>query len=210
MPADEFDEYTVIAVNDYYPNPETPCWAVDMMKPDGTPHRHVFPKDTLAWRAAEYGIDPADTEQLMDIVLHEPWAPHPDDALTAAEDPVLAAGMLAPAVASRGTVAAGDPVPTTLYTARTTAEAREAHLMRISYAKARVRVTGPQGKGGSSPLGKILDTAIDPQDVAARAAWVDANRRRLQGEQVPEEPRLPIDQTAVRRAIASDKEATRA
>lgn len=40
--------------------------------------RHVFPDDTLEWRAAEYGIDPADTETLLDMVLWEPHLPEPD------------------------------------------------------------------------------------------------------------------------------------
>lgn len=34
---------------------------------------HVFPFDTLEWRAAEYDIDPADIETLLDIVLAEPY-----------------------------------------------------------------------------------------------------------------------------------------
>lgn len=34
---------------------------------------HVFPKDILEWRAAEYGIDPADRGTLLDIVLVEPY-----------------------------------------------------------------------------------------------------------------------------------------
>ena len=37
-----------------------------------TRYEHTFPVDTLEWRAAEYGIDPADTATLMDIVLAEP------------------------------------------------------------------------------------------------------------------------------------------
>lgn len=35
-------------------------------------YSHTFPPDTLEWRAAEYGIDPADTATLLDIVLAEP------------------------------------------------------------------------------------------------------------------------------------------
>lgn len=34
---------------------------------------HVFPTDTLEWRAAEYGIDPSDVDTLMDIILAEPY-----------------------------------------------------------------------------------------------------------------------------------------
>lgn len=35
-------------------------------------YQHLFPLETLEWRAAEYGIDPADTATLLDIVLTEP------------------------------------------------------------------------------------------------------------------------------------------
>jgi hypothetical protein len=42
--------------------------------------RHVFPHDTLEWRAAEYGIDPADTATLLDIVLAEPYLTDEDYA----------------------------------------------------------------------------------------------------------------------------------
>lgn len=40
---------------------------------------YIFPRDTLEWRAAEYGIDPADTETLLDIVLYEPHLEIPPD-----------------------------------------------------------------------------------------------------------------------------------
>ena len=48
--------------------------ALDVTDDEGKTVRtaHVFPKDTLEWRAAEYGIDPADTQTLLDIVLFEP------------------------------------------------------------------------------------------------------------------------------------------
>lgn len=41
---------------------------------DGTTSRLLFilPTDAMEWRAAEYGIDPADTATLLDIVLAEP------------------------------------------------------------------------------------------------------------------------------------------
>jgi hypothetical protein len=47
---------------------------VDVTGDDGLTVRtaYVFPKDTLEWRAAEYGLDPADTQTLLDIVLFEP------------------------------------------------------------------------------------------------------------------------------------------
>ncbi|ARX81516.1 hypothetical protein SMD44_00914 [Streptomyces alboflavus] len=189
------DTYEVIAVTEYWPNPDTPCWAVDMRKPDGGTYRHVFPTDTLAWRAAEYGLDPADTAALLDVVLHEPFAPHPDDPITAADDPVLAAGLMSPANVSRGTVRAGDPVPTTLYTAETAQAAREAHLMRIAHARTHVvRVSVPKGK--ASPLAVITRQPLDAADVAARASKVEANRRRVQAR--PEAP-VVLDSAADRR-----------
>jgi len=42
---------------------------------DGTSSESVclMPSDTMEWRAAEYGIDPADTATLADIVLAEPF-----------------------------------------------------------------------------------------------------------------------------------------
>lgn len=55
---------------------EQPMWVVDGTRTadDGTVQRfrHMFPVDTTEWRAAEYGIDPADTATLLDIVLAEP------------------------------------------------------------------------------------------------------------------------------------------
>lgn len=49
-----------------------PCWQVRMIRPDGMPCVHVMPQNILEWRAAEYGIDPVDTDTLLEIVLHEP------------------------------------------------------------------------------------------------------------------------------------------
>lgn len=72
------------------------CWLVEQAHPDGTPHLHVFPTDTLAWRAAEYGIDLADTDTLLDIVLHEPHLPGDDRLLpTAANRDAARADLLA-------------------------------------------------------------------------------------------------------------------
>jgi hypothetical protein len=44
------------------------AWMVEYDDASG----HGFPPETLAWRAAEYGIDPTDTATLLEIVLHEP------------------------------------------------------------------------------------------------------------------------------------------
>ena len=69
--------------------------------------KHAFPVDTLEWRAAEYGIDPADLDTLLDIVLHEPFLGEPDQP-----------DML-------------------LYDAPTVEEARAYHLARIDAVKAK-------------------------------------------------------------------------
>lgn len=34
-------------------------------------YEHRFPHEALRWRAAEYGIDPLDSETLLHVVLHE-------------------------------------------------------------------------------------------------------------------------------------------
>ena len=179
------DIYEITEVGDYFPNPDTPCWYVDMQRPDGSLRRHVFPKTILAWRAAEYGIDADDTETLLDIVLHEPFAPHPDNPLTANTDPVLAAGLLSRAVVSRGTTRAGDLVPTTLYTADTTEQAREAHLMRIEHAKNEVvRIRAPKASS-RDPLDTIKAAGVDRAVVDDFAGRVDEHRRRMRGEHLP-------------------------
>lgn len=51
-----------------------PHWRVffDIPGADGpTVHCHAFPQVALLWRAAEYGIDPADSRTLLQVVLHE-------------------------------------------------------------------------------------------------------------------------------------------
>lgn len=57
-------------------------WVVEGLahNDDGTTIRtvHLLPVDTLEWRAAEYGIDPADTATLLDIVLAEPYLSEED------------------------------------------------------------------------------------------------------------------------------------
>lgn len=208
------DIYEITEVGEYFPNPDTPCWYVDAQRPDGSVRRHVFPKSTLAWRAAEYGIDPADTGTLLDIVLHEHFAPHPDNPLTAADDPVLAAGLFSRAAVSRGMTRAGDLVPTTLYTAETTEQAREAHLMRIAHAKTEVvHIQAPKGRG-RDPLDTIRAAGVDRSTVAEFETRVDEHRRRLRGERIPRhtDPTMPPPDSSARRPDVNrdSKEAIRA
>jgi hypothetical protein len=60
-------------------------WVVAMTRvhDDGSTEEgsHVFPKDALEWRAAEYGIDPADRDTLLDIILTEPHLSEEDRAV---------------------------------------------------------------------------------------------------------------------------------
>lgn len=198
--------YEITELTEYYPNPHTPCWLVETRRSDdGNLHRHIFPKATLAYRAAEYGIDPADTDTLVDIVLHEPFAPSPDDPYTAADDPAPAAGLLSPATAARGTAAVGDLVPTTLANAKTIEKAREAHLLRIQYAKTHVaKVTSPKGK--PDPLAPIRSSTVDRDLVARHTAWVAERRAHIRGEGRTPRPDIVLDTTTADRR----KETTRA
>lgn len=196
-------EFIVQAVSEYWPNPDTPCWAVDMLKPDGSEHRHVFPKVTLENLAAEYGIDPTAVDDLLDIALHAPYAPHPDDP--SSEDPAAAAGLLSPALVSRGTARKGDLIPTTLYTAADAGEALAAHRLRIEYAKAnRVKVVAPKGR--KDPLAAIRSGhGIDPQRVAVKAQAIQQRRLIVQGR-APRPSQTPDAPMASRHPAAKDVE----
>lgn len=124
------DEYEVIDVGETHPTPERPCWYVTMRKPDGTLHQHFFPKTTLEWRAAEYGLtDPA---EILDVILH---------------------GRLRPRKTHDGGVSLVSPAtnppaaeePVTLWTAKSTSEARDAHRQAIAAVKTERRVVDPSG-----------------------------------------------------------------
>jgi hypothetical protein len=181
-----------------------PCWRVQTTDGGGLIHEVLMPQTTLAWRAAEYGIDPADTTTLLDVILHEPFLPDLDDPDAAAADPAAKAGMTVPARQAHGRTRKGDPEPVRLRNALTIADARTAHLMRIAAIKDTVRVDTPGGKGASNPLQQIHDTPVDPALVAKLAGRVDQARRRYRGERIPRNPQpdLPVDDTVQRRARA--------
>lgn len=65
------DEHRVDSVERIVIGRRDDYWAVAMTASDGTRMMHVFPPETLNWRAAEYGIDPEDSQTLLDVVLHE-------------------------------------------------------------------------------------------------------------------------------------------
>lgn len=156
------------------------CWQVFYLDENGDRHSHTFPKDTLSWRAAEYGIDPADVDTLLDIVLHEPHVEHVEPG--------------APQMAARGFVGKATGVDTslTIMTADTVDDAREAHLARIAAVKERVTIGGPQvvARGFAAapdPFGLIRQAyQPDHEAVAEMRAQVEAARRRHRGEPLKE------------------------
>lgn len=75
---------------------------------DGARIDHVFPLDTLEWRIAEYGLDPADLDTVLDMVLAEPWL---NDGVDQTH-------------------------PQSLFNANTIGEARTFHLSRVQAWKA--------------------------------------------------------------------------
>jgi hypothetical protein len=164
------DLYVTQSIEDYWPNPETPCWRIAHMKPDGSLHLHIMPKTTLAARSVEYGIDPADAETLWDIAIHEPFMVHPYDLVSverAGGDPAFALGLVVPALRGVGSRAPGDMIGVTCHTARTPADARAAHLARLGHCKSEiVTVADPDGHrlpalGHSEPAGLVAKLRRD-------------------------------------------------
>jgi hypothetical protein len=154
----------------------TTCWRVTYRKEDGTNHTHVFPKDTFDWRAAEYDIDPADIETLMDVVLHEPYVDPMDTA-------VREAGKLSPALQNNKTTRRGEPEPTNLFNAESISEAREAHLLRIEDAKTnRVNIRAPKG---ADPRDEIRNKYRVNRSAVAEKKQLVTEGRRLLREGIP-------------------------
>ena len=175
-------EYTVESVETYWPNPSTECWAVTMLRPDSGTHAYVFPKFSLAQRAAEYGFDPGDIDTLLDIVLHEQFIHTTGNP---ADDPAAQQGMMTPALTSRK----GDMEPVDLFNAPTITQARDAHLARVEHAKkTRGRVRSPAK--GPDPLDVIRSGhGVTADEVASRARTVDLERRSLRGQLTDDERR---------------------
>lgn len=131
---------------------DTDCWQVVTRATGDTGITHVFPKATLEWRAAEYGIDPDDVDTLLDVVLHEQLL---DEATAGA------------AVRS-------------LASARSTADARQAHVSRLAGVKSGHRI---DLGGKDSPLDVIrARPGISVDGVREKREWVDIHRwTRLYG-----------------------------
>jgi hypothetical protein len=157
----------------------------------GQPVRvHLFPKATLDYRAAEYGIDPADVGTLLDVVLHEPFIPDPTDPANHAGDAAAKKGHQVRARQDAGRVRKGDLVPAWLYNADDIDQARAAHLERIGDVKQRIAAIKPP-KNGPDPLDVIRGAYVpDPARIAGHRGHVQATRRALRGEKTPI-PRRP-------------------
>lgn len=163
------DRYEIVDVGEMLPNPEHPCWYVTMRRPDGQLHQHVFPKATLEWRAAEYGLtDPA---EILDVILHEPLRPR------AAHDDRMS--MTSPV---KKTVPGPEPV--TLWTAKSTGEARQAHRQAIAAAKAKAAVVDPSGH-----LAHIAARhGMTADGIREKTEHVDTTRWLMQYGGLPAEP----------------------
>jgi hypothetical protein len=113
--------------------PGTPAYVVSMRKPDGEMHHHTMPKHTIAAKAIEYGMDSeADFDDVVDMILHEPFAPNAGEP----GDPAVLAGYF--------TKIGGQVVAASLHTAETIKDAREAEQLRTQHAKEHnVRINFP-------------------------------------------------------------------
>jgi hypothetical protein len=132
---------------------DTECWHVVTRAGDGHGLTHVFPKAALEWRAAEYGISPADTDTLLDVILHEQL--FDEETAEAAKNSLAAAAS--------------------------TADARQAHLARITASKQGGERIVLDGK--DSPLDTIrARPGIDMDGVRVKRELVDVHRwNRLYG-----------------------------
>lgn len=68
------DEYVVQEVDEFTTGAGAEFWRVTMRRPDDEIVHHLFPKETLEWRAAEYGLD--DPAEILDVILHSKFAEH--------------------------------------------------------------------------------------------------------------------------------------
>ncbi|MEU6234414.1 hypothetical protein [Kitasatospora sp. NPDC047058] len=135
------DIYTITETYEVTSANGVPHWVVVMTATDGSRHQHAFPKDTVTWRAAEYGINVDDTETLLDVILHEPYI----------------------------TPADVQAEPLTLTTAKSKNDAKAAHLARIAAVKKRRRIDGikaPADRGKPDPLAAIRVHRNAPERVA--------------------------------------------
>lgn len=139
----------------------TEVWRVITRAADGNGVTHIFPKATLDWRAAEYGISPTDTDTLLQVILHEPHLETIDDGT----GPRYADGP-------------------DLWQADNTDAAREAHLARVRACPVQINVQGARG------LDTIRNTyQPDPERLRAMRETVDTIRWMKKYGDLPVQPR---------------------
>lgn len=115
-----------------------------------TRHVHAFPLDTLEWRVAEYGIDPADVDTLLDVVLTE--------------------GHLTPQDWEDGHQ---------LHNAPDIATARADHLARCAKAKLRHRIS-TRGAAGNALQRIRDESPLHHEVVKVKREHVEQVRRHVQ------------------------------
>lgn len=192
------DEHEVLSVTEQTSGVGgTDWWVVRFRHADGSEREHFVPKTVFNVRAAEYGIDPADIDTLLDVVLAEPFIPDPADPRNHADDAAVKKGFKVRAVKGRDAATVGADVPAWLFNAATIDDARAAHLARVAHVRAnvvRIKKQPAGARAGTDPLDVIRAAhRPDPALRQAISAQVDVERRRLRGERadVPNSPVRP-------------------
>lgn len=143
----------------------TPRWVVHHVDQDGNGGGYVFPKETLEWRAAEYGL--TDVDEILDIILHEFHLPDEPDR----DDAAARAGLV--------TSNRPDAEPITLFNAASSSDALAAHRLRIAAAKQDRAHVRPPAKG-KDPLDVIRAAhGITGAGLRAKREAVDVHRWQL-------------------------------
>ena len=87
-------------------------FAITYLREDGVLWEHLFPYSFFSWRCAEYGIDPGDTEALIDMLLHEQHidiGPHDPNFLYNTDEGTARENHFAKVQASKKNISYSDP-----------------------------------------------------------------------------------------------------
>jgi len=145
-----------------------PMWGVWMTNAEGGVGVMVMPHSLFEWRCAEYGIDPDDLDTLLDVALHEPGIPHPDDPGTQV-DPAAAAIL----EQTRG-------LPTWATPGVSAKTRLEAHLERIRLVKQHRLLVEmaprPERQGALDFVGAARVAPVDPLEPIRGQARIDPIR----------------------------------
>ncbi|MEU3281584.1 hypothetical protein [Streptomyces antibioticus] len=127
-----------------------------------------MPTIALDWRAAEYGIDPTDTDTLLEILLHEPFMELAEDE--DGQRPRWADGSV------------------DLLTAENTTIAREAHVARAKASRVRIDV---RNAAGLAPIRATHQP--DPDRIRAMREAIDTTRWLTKYGDLPARPLDPLE-----------------